>query len=94
MKLGHYAFGLACFVAAGLLAAHQGLETYRIGYRVDTLLQERARLEEARHRLGVALEALQRPDRLMEKATELQIPLAEPELTPSEEVLRPSPGGT
>ena len=79
MKLHHFAFGLICLVVGGLLAARQGLETYQVGYRVGSLLQERSRLREAQHRLEVALGALQRPDRLRERAAEMKIPLVSPE---------------
>ncbi|MCZ6602919.1 MAG: hypothetical protein O6952_07935 [Planctomycetota bacterium] len=79
MKLHHFAFGLICFVIGGLLAVHQGLETYQVGYRVGSLLQQRTRLREAEHRLEVALGALQRPDRLRERAARMKIPLVSPE---------------
>ena len=79
MKLHHFAFGLVCFVIGGLLAAQQGLETYQVGYRVGSLLQERTRLREAQHRLEVALGALQRPDRLRERAANMKIPLVSPQ---------------
>ena len=82
MKLRHYLFGLVCFVAAGLLAAHQGAERYRTGYRVEVILQRRTSLEEVRHRLRVALSARKRPDRLMQRAAEMRIPLVEPEIAP------------
>lgn len=84
MKLGHYLFGLVCFVAAGLLAVDQGVEAYRTGYRVEVLIHHRARLQEARQRLLVALSALERPDRLKEKAASLRLPLVEPEVVPPE----------
>lgn len=82
MNLSHYLFGLLCFVAAGLLAAHQGADRYRTGYRVEVLLQRRASLQEARHRLHVALSARKRPDKLMQRAAEMRIPIEEPEIAP------------
>ena len=79
MRIGHYLFGLACLVLAGLFIAWQGADSYRTGYRIEALLRDRARLFEARQRLMVAIEAKRRPDRLMERAARMSIPLSEPD---------------
>lgn len=78
MKLRHFLFGLICFMAAGLLSTRQTVDTYRTGYRIEELHREKARLEEARGRLEAALALQRRPDRLLELAAEMSIPLVDP----------------
>ena len=85
MKLRHFIFGLICFMAAGILSTRQTVDTYRTGYRIEELHREKARLEAARGRLEAALALQGRPDRLMEKATDMSIPLVNPGMEMEEE---------
>jgi hypothetical protein len=78
MRLRHFVFGLLCFMAAGILSTRQTVDTYRTGYRIEELHREKARLEEARGRLEAALALHRRPDRLLERAAEMSIPLVDP----------------